>query len=152
MEKSKEWKEKKYIQACNILDYLNKKGNFCNIREENGCVTCNGDFSDRKGLCCFRCSHLKEGGCDTKSIACKISYCYVDCGPRSCDLVETQEQEEIAYQRLKIVTLIEEFFDKYNIPLKMLRMSMEDQFKIHEDQSLLKSFDKYVSVFVDSKN
>ena len=138
MEKTIKWKKKKYLQACDILDYINESGNFCNIRTVDNKLTCNGCFKTRESLCCEGCDHLTEDGCNTDSIMCKLSYCYVDYSPSFAGLDKTEHQKMMNTRYYKVKHIITNFFKKYDIPLYYLRASMKHQFALQELGKLLK--------------
>ena len=127
-EKNIEWKKKKYLQACRILDLFNEKYNLCNIRKENGKVTCNGVFKNREGLCCDRCGHLTKNGCSIDSLGCKFNYCYFKLSLSENGLCEVGSSIEKEFNRIR--TIIKDFINKHNIPGYNVRMSMEDSFKM----------------------
>ena len=151
MEKgSIEWKKKKYIQMGRILDRINEQSNFCNIRKEKGKITCNGVFKDRETLCCNKCSHLTESGCNTNSLYCKISYCYIGTGPIDCGLVN-QNNRKLLSRRKFIVNLILKFASVKEIPIFKLRISMEDAFAIHTEERDEKDFDMWEGKFFEKE-
>lgn len=124
------WKKKKYLQACRILDLYNKKINPCNITIKQDQITCNYKGCEEKTneLCCYRCLHLSKKGCTVNSIACKMSYCYVGASPAEAFLLKEESIENKRF--IKLVTIIQNFFYKYNIPYFMCRLSMENTFKL----------------------
>ena len=151
MEKgSIEWKKKKYIQMGRILDRINEQSNFCNIRKEKGKITCNGVFKDKETLCCNGCSHLTENGCNTNSLYCKISYCYIGTGPIDCGLVN-QNNRKLLSRRKFIVNLILKFASVKEIPIFKLRISMEDAFAIHTEERDEKDFDMWEGKFFEKE-
>lgn len=119
-------KKKKYLQACRIMDMYNKQYNPCKIKISCGKCTCAGIFNYRKELCCKGCSHLTENGCNTNSLGCKLSFCYVGTSPANNGLVKYKSFEEKRFKLL--VKIITEYFRENDIPLYWARMSMEDSF------------------------
>lgn len=136
-----EWKKQKYLQACRILDAHNKLANYCKIRIEDGRLTCNGSSKDKETLCCSNCSHLGKNGCETNSLACKLSYCYVNTGPEDNELCFTEKDYQNSKRQYRLYWIIRSFFIINNIPLFMHRMSMEDTFKINSGRKSLDNYD-----------
>jgi hypothetical protein len=134
---NKTTKKKKYLQICRILDEINRQGNFCDIKIENGITTCvksresHSKIPDNT-LCCTGCSNLTKNGCKAKSISCKLSYCYFGCGPRYCGLVETEKQEVLVERRGKVREIIIQYASKHRIPIFEIRASMRSQFKLSD--------------------
>lgn len=146
--KTKKWKQSKYLQACRILDEINRRGNFCNVRKINGRITCNGKFKHREDLCCMKCSHLTENECNTQSLACKISYCYIGLDPIDLKLCHSEYQYSIAEKRRKVVKIIKAFIKKHKIPYySEYRMSMEDSFSIYYGEKSLDDYEFYPATF-----
>lgn len=123
------WKRKKYLQICRIIDAINTKGNFCNIRKVEGVTTCNGCFGYREQLCCNECKHLTVTGCSVESIMCKISFCYMQTNPSEMKLVRNDEQKIVAGRRAKVVRMVKAFAKINGIPCYPMRLSMDEQFE-----------------------
>ena len=130
-------KKKKYLQICRILDEINRQGNFCDIKNENGVITCikSRDVASsvpHNTLCCTDCSNLTKNGCKAKSISCKLNYCYFGTGPRYCGLVKTEKQELLVERRATIREIIMNYASRHEIPLFEVRASMKSQFKLFD--------------------
>lgn len=122
-----EWKKKKYIQACNLLDYINQKANFCNIRTINCSLVCNGQFDKTNELCCSDCIYLSEKGCKIKSIGCKLYFCFFGLKPST--FINLNEQQKIyEKQFIALRNFIINFMIENEIPIHAQRMSMKDNF------------------------
>lgn len=63
-----------YRQGQAVLD----KYNPCNLRVENGVMTCNAmRYSFYKEPCCTDCGNLRDGhGCTVSSLTCKLWLCH----------------------------------------------------------------------------
>ena len=138
MEKSIEWKKKKYLQACRILDSFDKSYNFCNVRKENGKITCNGVFKHCAELCCTNCGNLTETGCSVASLMCKMSYCYIGNGPEMMGLTNNVK---VADKRYELLEIIHAFFKKHDIPCYRRRLSMELTFDVYLNKVTLSDID-----------
>lgn len=64
-----------------VIEFINENS-VCNIHEENGHITCNGEGCELKlwvpdKLCCNRCPthYYKNGQCTVKSLGCKMFIC-----------------------------------------------------------------------------
>lgn len=126
--KSTEWKKKKYIQACNLLDYVNQKANFCNIRKTDCGIGCNSIMKYKTDqLCCDGCLHLGESGCKVKSLGCKLYFCFFGSRPSAfIELTEEQKKHESRFVALR--ELIIRFMVSNNVPIYADRMSMKESF------------------------
>lgn len=127
--KSTEWKKKKYIQACNLLDYVNQKANFCNIRKTDCGIECNGIMKHKTDqLCCIECVHLGESGCKVKSLGCKLYFCFFGSKPSAyIPLTEEQKKHESRFVALR--ELIIRFMVSNKVPIYANRMSMKESFE-----------------------
>ena len=72
-----------YDVACLEFDAVFAREDPCNIHEdEDGRITCAGDYKDDEGLCCGswgdkggQCVHLGPQGCTVQSVSCKSWIC-----------------------------------------------------------------------------
>lgn len=138
------WKQRKYLQICRIFDYINKEGNFCNIRPINSnnnsnIVTCEGRFKDTIELCCKGCKYLGDNGCTVNSIYCKISYCFLNEGPKQCGLCKSGKQNIVNQRYEKVLKIVNEYVVKHDIPCYNMRGSMADQFELRKIRKLINS-------------
>lgn len=143
-------KKKKYLQACRIMDMYNEKYKLCKIKTNNsGRITCAGIFCRRSSLCCEGCSHLTDKGCDTSSLGCKLSFCYIANSPYVSGISTKYSKENKRFELLSKIIL--DYIDKHKIPFYWIRMSMEDSFECkrrEESGAWVNSFyDKRKSIF-----
>lgn len=141
-----EWKKEKYLQACRIFELYEEKHKVCNVRKENGCVTCNSKFTLNNDICCYLCSHLTPTGCDTKSLGCKFSYCLLPSTPAQMNLCSIDSIIEADFNKLKDIII--RFFKKHDIPLHPIRMSLEDTFKIYNGERSIEDYQDTVAKFI----
>lgn len=128
------WKKDKYSQACRILDYINKQGNFCNIQKKNGCVTCANSAMKTNSLCCGGCENLTKNGCKAQSLSCKINFCYFGTGPEWNGLVKTNHHKIWSEKRAKFITILYEFLSINKIPIIEDRCGKKQTFVYHKQE------------------
>lgn len=132
-----EWKKKKYLQACRIMDRYIKKNNPCGIgHTKNRQVYCN-DFpvnSDTDRLCCDGCAcHSIEKGCKTQNLACKLFLC---------------SKAKPTARYFYLVSIINKFFITHSFTLfetkffTHYKTIMKEEKAIHTVISLLKRVEK----------
>ena len=136
MIKSIEWKKRKYLQACRILDMFNERYNICNIRTKDDTLICNGCIPNiSNSLCCARCNHLGKNGCTVQSLGCKMHYCYFGRSLSENKLCEEDSELNKAHKVLS--DKIRTFIQYHKIPGYRMRMSMEDSFKFKFKKKLV---------------
>lgn len=133
-----EFKKKKYLQACRIMDLHNSSVNYCNIRKTSGRykkIVCNCVYEltePKNELCCNGCIYLskdtRKPGCTTQSLGCKVSFCFFGKNPEQMQLVVT-EKHKIGFKRYKkLMEIFEGYFQKHDIPFHLTRISPEELF------------------------
>jgi hypothetical protein len=70
-----------YIRLYKAADeILRQPDNPCQIRRENGHVTCTGSRANQvphDRLCCGGCEHLGPEGCTAMALSCKLGWCFI---------------------------------------------------------------------------
>lgn len=83
----------------------------CNIHEENGHITCNGENCELKlwrfdTLCCNRCPthYYKDGACSVKALGCKLFICQ-----KALDRLSREGRREYRQLRKEMTDLLQPF-------------------------------------------